>query len=362
MKKIPFFNASFLMFFCISNFFLFIITPYAYAGAWTIKKGQWNLESFNRLYKADKTFDGSGNKVAKEKNADYKDFRTELKTQYGVTDRFNVEVDIPYSWSEYSDINGTLKNDGIGDIWVKGKYNFKQEPFVASVQAGVKIPDAYDTKDQPGLGDGQWDGEIRIQIGKSFHKEGFYERFEEEVRAEESAFRREQNRIKRAKVGETLEQMEDRVLGSSGAGRYRTGDEIMGEEEEGWSIGDWRAWFRRERPWFIGAELAVRARAEDPANEVPYFIEGGMWMNKKVMVKATLDGIEGIGERGAIEKDFTKVGLAIIYALRGWGYGAVFGDAPDKSQLNLEFGVTQVVFGKNSDAATEYYGKVLYLF
>lgn len=86
-------------------------------------------------------------------------------------------------------------------------------------------------------------------------------------------------------------------------------------------------------------ELGFRARAQEPTNEIPYFYELGYSLTDYLILKATVDGIEGLSGTGKVDEDYTK-----------WNFSTIF---KIKFDLSLELGYGQTFAGKNSSAAEE---------
>lgn len=100
------------------------IPSYAQLALWrsaaTLKQGQYIV--MTQFYYMDfaKTFD-----TAEEEWKDYNDSKTECGFQsmigYGVTDRMEALIHIPFRSISYESANGSVKKDamGVGDIWLK---------------------------------------------------------------------------------------------------------------------------------------------------------------------------------------------------------------------------------------------------
>ncbi len=143
----------------------------AFAGAWTVPKGNWYVELYNKYYWHDSYFNADGDKTRWDYGGRYTEWMSELKAEYGITDRFNLLASIPYKHAVWSDhFNHDVSSD-VGDSWVKAKYRFFDEttmPFIFSGQAGLRIHGPYDPHDSPALGYHEMAGEARLIASKSF--------------------------------------------------------------------------------------------------------------------------------------------------------------------------------------------------
>lgn len=148
-----------------------ILPSEVFAGAWTVPKGNWYVELYNKYYWHDSRFDANRDSTKWGYGGRYTEWMSELKAEYGITDKFNLLASIPYKHAMWSDhFNHNVTSD-VGDSWARAKYRFFDEttmPFVFSGQGGVRIPGPYKEKDSPTLGSKEWAGEIRLIASKSF--------------------------------------------------------------------------------------------------------------------------------------------------------------------------------------------------
>ena len=157
---------------------LCILAPQAaYAGAWTLEKGQvWS--KITGLYQAtDEHYDKDGEPSGIP--ADYTSQEVYLDVYYGVTKRFDLGVQFGalnrkfenFTSNRHREMFGyRAKESGLGDIRVFGKVNLVHEPVVGTLMLGIKAPtgDFRAAPEAMSAGNGQWDVEVVAQIGKSY--------------------------------------------------------------------------------------------------------------------------------------------------------------------------------------------------
>jgi hypothetical protein len=100
--------------------------------------------------------------------------------EYGITDKLTVFLAVPYDWQESDDtikFAGDAGPAGIGDINLGLRHGLAGNVFntgiLASIQAEVKVPEAYKYKHpltHLNLGDGQYDATIALLLGKGYNK------------------------------------------------------------------------------------------------------------------------------------------------------------------------------------------------
>ena len=141
------------------------------AGAWTFDKGK----SYNRIeanvFYADENYDQEGDKAAMDDGGEFRDTNLKYYLEYGVWDHTTLIASLYY---KYLIKENDLRKDetwGLGDIELGLKHRLWQGVGgVFSAQGLVKIPEAYDTDDNVPLGDGKYEGEIRLLFGQSLWK------------------------------------------------------------------------------------------------------------------------------------------------------------------------------------------------
>ena len=71
--------------------------------------------------------------------ADWDLFGSQISGTYALNQQFSVGLDLPYF---YTDLSGGQQGSGIGDIGIRGKvglYRQKEDQFLRSVAAGLKL-------------------------------------------------------------------------------------------------------------------------------------------------------------------------------------------------------------------------------
>lgn len=258
-------------------------TTSAYAGAWMLPKGNFYMEMYGKFFYADRDFDSDGNsKVEKDKHGAYDETYLEYKLEYGLTDKFNLLLNIPYKFCLYEDDNGSFRNTGLTDIGLGLKYNIFQKPIMTSLQLKGFFPTQYDKNESPPLGTEYSDIEARVLLGRTFVK----------------------------------------------------------------------------IPSFLGVELGYKGRGGPKNDEIPYMFEAGIYPTKRIMLKGTIEGVEGLTRTGN-EEDYAKWGLSVAYSLIG-NFDYIFRKAGQN--LSVELGYNNVFKGKNTGVGSEATGKIIYQF
>jgi len=164
-----------------------------YAGAWTLHKGQlWakvtgmkqtTHEEYIAVSGAGREPDLSrvfqaGERAPYRENGHYQSHAIFLDIFYGITDQFNLGVQVPYYHQTFENRGFRPKTtaSGFSDLRVFSKYNLIQNPFVGTLKLGVKIPTGkYQNHDGiiP-VGEGQWDFDLVVQMGYTFWPHPIY--------------------------------------------------------------------------------------------------------------------------------------------------------------------------------------------
>lgn len=140
----------------------------ALAGAWTQGKGVL----YDRIalcgYRADREFDGDGDRRDLAHGGTFTDVNVSNYLEYGLTDRVTGVASVPYKVVRKDDDTRETTSWGVGDIDLAVKVKAAEGAFgVVSAQGLVKIPEAYDEDDDLPLGNGQYDLEARLLWGRS---------------------------------------------------------------------------------------------------------------------------------------------------------------------------------------------------
>ncbi len=131
----------------------------------------YNRLSFNYL-RSTKDFDADCHRVARPLNSVFEDYNITWYQEFGLTDWLSLVSSIPYKFLrlEEDKVEGNTrkvsKSCGVGDIEAGLKIRLLEKPVVLSMQTLAKIP-PYDMDDPIPLGNGQWDVEGRLLLGKS---------------------------------------------------------------------------------------------------------------------------------------------------------------------------------------------------
>ena len=141
----------------------------AEAGAWTLPAGQnWFRAGF-MFQETDERYFIDGSRIPyffegyNRTAAGFFDFRR------GLTDRLEVDVQVPFYGVTFNDIADDRTSTGIGDIRLGVRYNLLQAPLVATVGTTVKFPTGEFVNDAEvvPVGEGQYDVEVTGELGRS---------------------------------------------------------------------------------------------------------------------------------------------------------------------------------------------------
>ncbi len=156
-----------------------------FAGAWILpKKSLWTKVSF--FHESDKERFCPERETCKDGEKvplslftdDAENVSTVLSVDvsYALTDRLEIGTQIPYFRLDFEENLGNIavtdiSSAGFGDIRFFGRYNVLSEPAVVTVKIGVKAPVGKFDNDIFALpvGEGQWDVEYFLQIGRSLY-------------------------------------------------------------------------------------------------------------------------------------------------------------------------------------------------
>ena len=152
------------------------------AGAWTLPQGHlWAKATYfqqktDEWYIASPQFVGKLHKAGTRRpylfNGEYDSQAVFLEAYYGVTDRLDLGVQVPF-FDQVFDDDTRLEppsDSGFSDIRFFAKLNALQKPVLVTFKGGVKIPTG-DFVNEDGLipvGEGQWDFDFIVQVARSF--------------------------------------------------------------------------------------------------------------------------------------------------------------------------------------------------
>ncbi len=143
----------------------------SFAGAWTAKKnGIYEKAAFNYYY-ASETFDSGGSRIDTPNHGKYTDYNINNYIEYGLLDDLTLINSLTYKWI-YNDTDQIrAKAYGLGDTDLGARYKLldSEKIGIVSTQLLVKIPGTYSKNDPLPLGNGQFDGELRMLYGRSLY-------------------------------------------------------------------------------------------------------------------------------------------------------------------------------------------------
>jgi hypothetical protein len=166
---------------------------HAIGGAWAQEKNGYYFKIAGNYLYTNQEFNYLGEKVdiledfVVYENTSFQDFSVHFYFEYGLTHWFTVISDFSYknlttkrtetgvAYFDSRDIS--INTSGFGDLWFSGRLPFFQSPLAVSLQAGVKIPLGYSKEpenDGATLGTGEIDGDIALNLGRSFWPKPFY--------------------------------------------------------------------------------------------------------------------------------------------------------------------------------------------
>ena len=154
-----------------------LLPQMASAGAWTLGKGHvWSKITYMSL-STNEHYDNDGN--VGEIPARYKSQQVYFDVYYGLNDRIDVGVKIPYISNEFVDVSPDhpfsgapdKKDSGIGDIRGVAKINLvNSADLVGTLKLGFKAPmgEYREVPEALSITGGQWDFDVVAQLGRSF--------------------------------------------------------------------------------------------------------------------------------------------------------------------------------------------------
>ena len=165
--------------------FLILILPTEglFAGAWTLRKGRlWVKPAFliqrtSERYAAQTLFCGDRRCRNGQRTPYFFNGRAELNAiyldiWYGLTDRFELQLQLPYFDIAFEDdVNPNRpSSQGLGDVRFGLRYRIPFKPIVTTFRIGAKAPTGFFNKDSEvvPIGDGQWNLEVSADFGRSF--------------------------------------------------------------------------------------------------------------------------------------------------------------------------------------------------
>ena len=155
----------------------------AWAGAWTFPKGKlWTKLTFmsqdtNEDYiGVPRPNIARGTRQPYLLEGEYSSRTFFLDAMYGITDQLNVGIQVPFFDQTFQDqelnilFGGPISSSGFSDIRFFAKRKLIDAPVVSSLKFGFKAPTG-SFENRQGLipvGEGQWDFDFILQVGRSF--------------------------------------------------------------------------------------------------------------------------------------------------------------------------------------------------
>lgn len=155
-----------------------LLPQMAAAGAWTLGQGHiWSKVTVMSL-STNEHYDNDGN--VGEIPARYQSQQVYFDVYYGLNDRIDVGVKIPYISNEFVDVSpehpfygaADKKDSGLGDIRGVAKINLvNSEDLVGTLKLEFKAPmgEYREVPEALSITGGQWDFEVVAQLGRSFY-------------------------------------------------------------------------------------------------------------------------------------------------------------------------------------------------
>ncbi len=161
------------------------------AGAWTLPKGDlWSKIAYITQSTSEEYVNSAGqgrppdpdvryapgDRARYRFNGRYRSWAIFLDLHHGVTDRFDVGIQVPYFRQEFVDdalltgFGEPRKAVGFSDVRGFLKFRAIQEPLVGTLKLGVKAPtgEFLNEEGMIPVGEGQWDVDLIFQAGRSF--------------------------------------------------------------------------------------------------------------------------------------------------------------------------------------------------
>ena len=89
--------------------------------------------------------------------------------RHGITDRLEIDLQVPYFGISFDDLAAQRSSGGIGDLRLGLRYNIVMNPLVVTVGGTVKFPTGEFDNDAEVIpvGEGQWDYEFQLELARS---------------------------------------------------------------------------------------------------------------------------------------------------------------------------------------------------
>lgn len=154
-----------------------------FAGAWTLNQGKLRvktsffLQNTSDRYASQILFCGNrrcnnGERIPYFFDGEVESNAIYIDVWYGLTDRIELQFQAPFFDIAFrDDVNPDRPStQDIGDIRFGVRYRIPFDPVVTSIRIGAKAPTGFFNKDAEvvPVGDGQWDLELKADLGRSF--------------------------------------------------------------------------------------------------------------------------------------------------------------------------------------------------
>lgn len=145
-------------------------TPRVHAGAWTLDPGHTYAEVGTSFYWDNAEYNAAGDKKPKTAQGGYDETATKVYVEYGLIPRLNLISSVVHKTVSYTDDYSHLTNAGFQDGALAFKWRFtgSENPVVFSGIVGTRFPLGYSTQRDPQLGEGDWNPEARLSVGRTF--------------------------------------------------------------------------------------------------------------------------------------------------------------------------------------------------
>ena len=175
-----------------SLFFIAICAAYlglasaAFAGAWTQKKGGYYFKVAAGYLNSTRDIDANGKQIQKANMGELRDLNYSAYLEYGLLDRLTLVSSVPYKQLRDTrtlrDLNSVVTGTalerrwGFGDMEMRLRWLLANQPVVASIAVGGKIPLWYDEdlNTRVPLSSKKVDADVRILLGQSLYPAPIY--------------------------------------------------------------------------------------------------------------------------------------------------------------------------------------------
>lgn len=154
------------------------LAPPIQKGAWTLEEGQLYVELYTKYYWHNHKFTNGRKKKRWDYDGKYNELRTELKLEYGLTDRDTLMLYAVAKQAHWKDSFKSSTRKGFTEIKPGIKHLIFIEPFICSLQLRVKFPLNFSEEAVPAIGTHQIDGEIKLLTAQPWPKLPGYTKFE----------------------------------------------------------------------------------------------------------------------------------------------------------------------------------------